>query len=108
MIITKNNIPFDSYFEYIDGYVNFTNKLAEINNVQMLADKIKAAQDFNENSLVKIFADDLNLLLAVKATGGVSTKILAMINMLPSSQRFKEELSAILNAEKKEESSSAN
>jgi hypothetical protein len=108
MIVTKQAIPFDTYFEYIDSYVGFTNKLVEINKLALIADKIKEAQEFNTNSLVKIYADDLNILLSIKSTGGASSKLLSMINTLPSSQKFKEELTEILNNEEKEESTRSN
>lgn len=99
MVLAKQGIPFDDYISYIDSYVAFTNKLNEVNKIEFLYDRVNAALDFNTTAVVKIHADDLNLLPVIKSTGGANSKLVSKIYSLPYSTTFSAALTSILKEE---------
>lgn len=103
MLVQKENIKFDDFIDFIDAYVKFTNTIIDISKVQTIADKISAAVTYNgANSLVPIYADDLNVLPAVKSTGSISKALHTQLLNLPHTERFTQELTKLIETEVKE------
>lgn len=99
MMLLKHDISFDTYFAFIDGYVAFTNKVSELIQVENLFDRVTSAQEFNKTSRVVIYADDLNVIPVIHATGGASPKLVEQLLALPHTDRFKEQLDSIISGD---------
>lgn len=103
MMLEKSGIPFDDYIDYIDSYIVFGNGITDIYKTETLAEKVNKAIEFNKTSLIKMYADDLNILPIVQSTGGISKSLLKQIYTLPYTNRFRAAIEEILAADKEEE-----
>lgn len=99
MMVQKSIFNFDDFIDFIDAYIAFSTKVNELNKLDTIADKLKGAAEFNTTSIVPIHVDDLNILPAVKSTGGLSKTLQVAVANLPSTNRFKAAMSEILREE---------
>lgn len=104
MLVEKKNMGFDDYIDYIDSYIGFANKINELNKLEKISEKVTEASKFNEASLVRIYADDLNIVPLVQSTGNVSKSLLKQIYKLPCTDRFKHSIDEVINSDKESES----
>ena len=96
MMVKKQGIKFDDFIDFIDAYIKFSNTVLNINKVTSISDRVTAAISYNKEALVPIYADDLNVLPSVKATGSISKVLHKHMFNLPYTERFAQEVEKLI------------